>query len=325
MIFRHPAVLWLLIILIPLTAWYIWKQKDSNPSLGVSSLRAFRHMGHSWKVWLIHGCFVLEMIAIGASIVALARPQTTDAKRNSRIVGTDIAIALDISGSMSATDFRPTRFAAAKEVASKFVSNRANDNMSLVVFAGESLSLMPLTNDRAALINALKNVEMGDLQDGTAIGDGLSSAINRLSSGKAKSKSIILLTDGTNNAGDVPPQTAANIAAGKGIRVYTIGVGTDGSITIKDPYGFSSTTLETKIDEESLKQIAGVTGGKYFRAKDEKMLEHVFQEIDQLEKTKLDVDRYTRTDENYMPWVWVAAGALGLMLLMRYTILRRIP
>lgn len=325
MIFKHPAVLWLLLLLLPLIGWYIWKHKNANPSLGVSSMQAFARMTSSWKVWLIHFCFVLQLVAIAASIVALARPQTTDSKRNSRIVGTDIAIALDISGSMSATDFKPNRFQAAKEVASKFISNRTDDNMSLVVFAGESLSLMPLTNDRAALINALRNVEMGDLQDGTAIGDGLSSAINRLASGKAKSKSIILLTDGTNNAGDVPPQTAAKIAAGKGIRIYTVGVGTDGVITVKDPYGFSSTTLETKIDEESLKGMASATGGKYFRAKDEKMLERIFAEIDQLEKTKLDVDRYTRVDENFMPWVWIAVSALGLMLLIRYTILRRIP
>lgn len=325
MIFKHPAVLWLFLIFIPLIAWYIWKQKNANASLGVSSLSAFAKTNPSWKVWLIRFCFVLQLVAVGACIVALARPQTTDSKRNSRIVGTDIALALDISGSMSATDFRPTRFAAAKDVAAKFISNRSNDNMALVVFAGESLSLMPLTNDRAALINALKNVEMGDLQDGTAIGDGLSSAINRLASGKAKSKSIILLTDGTNNAGDVPPSTAAKIAASKGIRIYTVGVGTDGTITVRDPYGFSSTTLETKIDEESLKNIANATGGKYFRATDEKMLEHIFSEIDQLEKTKLDVDRFTRVDENFMPWVWIAVCALGLMLLIRYTVLRRIP
>lgn len=325
MIFKHQWVLWLLTLIIPLVAWYVWKQRNANPSLGVSSLSPFSSLRSSSKVWLMHVGFGLEIIAIAAGIVALGRPQTTDSKRNSRILGTDIVLALDISGSMSATDLAPNRFAAAKEVASKFVSNRPDDNMSLVVFAGESLSLMPLTNDRAALVNALKNVEMGDLQDGTAIGDGLSSAINRLASGKAKSKSIILLTDGTNNAGDVPPATAAKIAASKGIRVYTIGVGTDGSITVTDPYGFSSTTLETKIDEESLKSIASETGGKYFRAKDERTLKDVFSEIDKLEKTKLDVDRYTRVDENFMLWVAISAGALLLLLLMRYTVLRRVP
>lgn len=325
MIFRHPWVLWLLTLLIPLIAWYVWKHRNANPTLGVSSLKAFSRMSPSWKVWLMHVAFALQLIAIAAGIVALARPQTTDSRRNSRILGTDIVIALDISGSMSATDFSPNRFAAAKEVASKFILNRPDDNMSLVVFAGESLTLMPLTNDRAALVNTLKGVEMGLLQDGTAIGDGLSSAINRLASGSAKSKSIILLTDGTNNAGDVPPATAAKIAAGKGIKVYTVGVGTDGSITITDPYGFSSTRLETKIDEESLKNIAKETGGKYFRAKDERVLQQVFSEIDKLEKTQLDVDRYTQVDENFMIWVAVAASALGLMLLMRYTVLRRVP
>ncbi len=197
--------------------------------------------------------------------------------------------------------------------------------MGLVVFAGESLSLMPLTNDRAALINAISQVEMGELNDGTAIGDGLTSAINRIASGKAKSKSIILLTDGTNNAGDVPPSTAAQIAKQKGIKVYTIGVGTNGSIQITDPYGFSTTTLETKIDEQSLKEIASLTGGKYFRATDEKMLRQVFEEIDSLEKTVLDVDKFTLTDENFMPWVLLALCAFCAYLLMRYTILRRIP
>lgn len=325
MIFKHPGLLWLFLIYIPLIWWYLVKQHNANPSLGLSTLGMFANMRSSWKTWLIHACFVLQLIAIGGAIVALARPQTTDSRRNSRIVGTDIAVALDISGSMSAKDFKPSRFVAAKEVASKFINSRSNDNMALVVFAGESLSLMPLTNDRAALVNALQNVEMGDLQDGTAIGDGLVSAINRLASGKAKSKSIILLTDGTNNSGDVPPETAAKIAAGKGVRVYTIGVGTDQTISITDPYGFSTTTLETKIDEVSLKNIASMTGGKYFRAKDEKVLNKVFEEIDKLEKTQLDVERYTRVDENFTPWLWVSVGALSLMLLLRYTILRRIP
>ncbi len=197
--------------------------------------------------------------------------------------------------------------------------------MGLVVFAGESLSLMPLTNDRAALINAIKQIEMGELNDGTAIGDGLVSAINRITSGKAKSKSIILLTDGTNNAGDVPPSTAAQIAKQKGIKIYTIGVGTNGTIQITDPYGFSTTTLETKIDEQSLKEIAEATKGKYFRATDEKMLSRVFDEIDSLEKTVLDVDKFTLTDENFMPWVMLSLCAFCAYLLLRYTVLRRIP
>lgn len=325
MMFKYPGLLWLLLILIPLIAWYVWKHRNANPSLGISTVSPVAKLPVSWKTVAMHAAFGLQLLSIAALIVALARPQTHDHLRTSRIEGTDIILALDISGSMSARDFNPSRFAAAKDVASKFVSQRANDNMGLVVFAGESLSLMPLTTDRAALINAIEQVEMGDLNDGTAIGDGLTSAINRIASGKAKSKSIILLTDGTNNAGDVPPSTAAQIARQKGIKVYTIGVGTNGTIQITDPYGFSTTTMETKIDEQSLKQIAAQTGGKFFRATDERMLRDVFQEIDSLEKTVLDVDRFTLTDENFMPWVMLALGLFSLYLLMRYTILRRIP
>ena len=210
--FLHPGMLWLLLLLVPLIVWYVIKHKSANPSLGVSSIQPFLKFGNSWKVWIIHLCFALRLVCIAAIIVALARPQTYDSLKNSRILGTDIILAMDISGSMSATDFKPNRFMAAKDVATSFVNSRPNDNMGLVVFAGESLSLMPLTNDRAALINAIANVDMGDLNDGTAIGDGLTSAINRISQGKAKSKSIILLTDGSNNAGDVPPVTAAQIA-----------------------------------------------------------------------------------------------------------------
>lgn len=325
MILKYPWLLLLFLIYIPLILWYIAKQRDANPSLGVSTASAFARVRTTWKVWLIHACFGLKLAAIGFMIVALCRPQTHDHYRTSHVEGTDIVLALDISGSMSAQDLEPTRFAAAKDVAAKFVNGRTDDNIGLVVFAGESLSLMPLTSDRGALINAINNVSMGDLNDGTALGDGLTSAVNRIISGKAKSKSIILLTDGTNNAGDVPPQTAAEIARQKGVKVYTIGVGTNGKIKITDPYGFSTTTMETGIDEESLKHIAEVTGGKYFRARDERMLRDVFSEIDKLEKTTLDVDRYTRTDEDFMMWVALALACLGLQQLLRYTVLRRIP
>ncbi len=325
MTFLHPGLLFLLLLLIPLVAWYIWKWKNSNPSMGLSTISPFKGVGTSWKVWMMHFGFVLQLVATASVIVALARPQTHDSQRSSRVEGTDIVLCLDISTSMLATDLAPTRFQAAKDVARKFVNQRTDDNMGLVVFSGESLSLMPLTTDRTALINAISSVDMGALNDGTAIGDGLSSAINRLVSGKAKSKSIILLTDGTNNAGDVAPSTAARIAAQKGIKIYTIGVGTNGTITITDPYGFSNTTMETKIDEGALKSIAEMTKGKYFRATDSRMLNDIFQEIDSLEKTTLDVDRITFTEENFMPWILIALGALSLRLLLRYTVLRRIP
>lgn len=325
MILKNPGLLWLFLIYIPLIVWYVMKHRNANPSLSISSTTAFDKFGTTWKVAAMHLGFVLRLIVIGAVIVALCRPQTYSHSRSSNILGTDIALALDISGSMSAHDISPNRLIAAKEVAYDFINSREDDNMALVVFAAESLSVMPLTNDRAALVNALKNVDMGALKDGTAIGDGLTSAINRLLAGDAKSKSIILLTDGTNNAGDVAPSTAAEIGRQNGIKVYTIGVGTNGSITVPDPYGYSSTTIETKIDEETLRSIANVTGGKYFRATDKRMLENVFHEIDQLEKTQLNVERYTQADEDFMPWVLVAIAAFLLELLLRYVVLRRIP
>lgn len=325
MTLKYPWLLLLFLIYIPLLIWYFRKSHKSTPSLGLSSLAPFAGLPKSWKEYLLKFNFFLKLLALACLIVALCRPQTFDSKRTSRVEGTDIVLALDISGSMASKDFQPSRFEAAKDVAVKFVNQRVNDNMGFVVFAGESLSLMPLTYDRAALINAIQNVELGDLTDGTAIGDGLASAVNRLVSGKAKSKSIILLTDGTNNAGEVPPFTAAQIARQNGIKVYTIGVGTNGTIEITDPYGFSTTTLETKIDEESLKKIASATGGKFFRAKDEKMLQKVFHEIDGLEKTKLDVENFTRTDEAFFPWVLAAFLCYALSMLLRYTLLRRVP
>jgi len=325
MMFKHPALLLLFILYVPLIAWYIWKWRNSSPAMGLSTVNAFKGIPTSWKVILMHFCFALQLVCIGALIIALARPQTHDSHRTAKVEGTDIVLALDISSSMLATDLQPTRFDAAKDVAQKFVNQRTDDNIGLVVFSGESLSLMPLTNDKSSLINAIRGVKTGLLNDGTAIGDGLSSSINRLTSGKAKSKSIILLTDGTNNAGDVAPSTAAQIAKQKGIKIYTIGVGTNGSIQITDPYGFSTTTMETKIDESALKDIAKITNGKYFRATDSRMLRDIFNEIDSLEKTALDVNKYTRTDENFMPWVMMALFALLIQLLIRYVLLRRIP
>lgn len=324
MMFESPEYFWLFLIYIPLIIWYIKKYKNDNPSLEISSTRAFDGIKMSSKVVLLHCLFVLRLLAIGAIIVCLCRPQTHNSSRTSQIEGIDIVLSIDISASMLTQDFKPNRFEASKKVATKFVNSRQNDNIGLVVFAGESFSLLPLTNDRAALINTINNINMNMLSDGTAVGDGLVSAINRVMSGKAKSKSIILLTDGTNNAGDVPPPTAAKIAKQKGIRVYTIGVGTNGVVSVPDPFGFI-TQIETKIDEQSLRDIANQTGGKYFRALDENMLNDIFNEIDKLEKTKLDVQQYTITDENFMMWAWIALFIITVEILLRHTILRRIP
>lgn len=320
----YPGFLFLFLLYIPLIVWYVMKWKKSTPTLEISTTDAFLNLGTSWKIVVMHLAFVLRLLAIAAIIIALCRPQTHEGISTSQVQGTDIILAMDISGSMMTTDFEPNRFEAAKDVATKFVNSRENDNIGLVVFAGESLSLMPLTNDRAALANAIRNIDMTNFTDGTAIGDGLASAINRISSGKAKSKSIILLTDGTNNSGQVPPMTAAQIARQKGIRVYTIGIGTNGSIRILDPYGIP-TTIDTRIDEQSLRSIAGTTDGKYFRARDKHVLAQVFEEIDKLEKTKLDVSHFSRTDECFMLFVWFALICFVSEILLRYTLLRRIP
>ena len=321
----HPHYLSLLLVLVPLIGWYLYKHRSLHPSLEISSTRPFARLGTPWRAWLMHLVFMLQLGTIACVIVILARPQTRDSWNTSSVEGTDIVLALDISTSMLARDFKPDRFEAAKEVAAKFVAGREGDNIGLVIFAAESFTSLPMTTDRSMIANYISDIKMGMLQDGTAIGDGLSSAINRLVSGNAKSKSIILLTDGTNNAGDVAPATAARIAAQKGIRIYTIGVGTNGSITISDPYGFSSTTMETKIDEQALKNIASITKGKYFRATDSRTLRNVFEEIDTLEKTKLNVNSYTQTEENFMPWILAALIAFALQLALRYTVLRRIP
>lgn len=323
--FHNPAILFFLIIVIPLIIWYVRKWKNSNPSVGVSSVKSLASHKATAKVMAMHVCFFLQLVTICCLIIALARPQTHDSLRSSTVEGTDIVLAIDISSSMLATDLHPNRIDAAKDVATKFVSQRKTDNIGLVVFSGESLSIMPLTTDKSALVNAIASAKTGALNDGTAIGDGIASAINRLVSGQAKSKSIILLTDGTNNAGDVAPSTAASIAKQKGIRIYAIGVGTNGTIQITDPYGFSTTSMETKIDEAALKEIASTTGGEFFRATDSHTLRKVFEEIDALEKTKINVDNYTQTEENFMPWLVTALCAFCLSFFVRYVLLRRIP
>lgn len=325
MTLKYPYLLLLLLLYLPLIWWWLGAKRSHYASLGVSSLSAFKGNKVGGRAFLIPVCRVLELASIGFLIVALARPQKTDYLTNSHIYGTDIVIALDISESMANGDISPTRFEAAKSTAKEFIRNRGQDNIGLVVFAGEALSLMPLTNDLFALQNAVDGVGMGELANGTAIGDGLVSSINRVLNGQAVSKSIILITDGTNNAGDVAPSTAADIAALKGIKVYTIGVGRDGKSVYVDPYGFASTTIDTPIDEQTLLEIARKTGGKYFRATDAHALAKVFEEIDSLEKTSMDVESFQRTEEAFMPWILAALCCFGVVLLLRYTLLVKVP
>lgn len=324
----HPEYLWLLLIIVPLTAWYIYKRRGLHAPMEMSSLTPFKGMRRPLRAWLIHLMFVLQMAAIACVIVILARPQTHDSWNTSSVEGTDIVIALDISTSMLARDFKPDRFEAAKNVAAKFVAGREGDNIGVVIFAAESFTAIPMTTDRATVANYINDIKMGMLQDGTAIGDGLATSINRIKDGKAKSKSIILLTDGSNNTGNVAPLTAAEIAKQLGIKVYTIGVGTNGTAPYPQENMFGRieyVNLPVVIDETTLRNIAQTTGGKYFRATGNNVLQEIFNEIDQLEKTKMDTRNFTATEDYYMPWAIAALALFGLCVLLRYTVLRSIP
>lgn len=324
MTLKYPYLLLLLLLYIPLIWYWLGGKRSNYASLRVSSLSGLKNLPGG-RIFLLVIGKILELAAIGFLIVALARPQQQNYLTNSHILGTDIVLAMDISDSMSNADIRPSRFEAAKTTAIDFIRQRGQDNMGLVIFGGEALSIMPLTNDLMALQNAVNGVRIGQLANGTAIGDGLVSAINRVLNGQATSKSIILLTDGTNNTGDVAPSTAADIAALKGIKVYTIGIGRDGKSVYVDPYGLTRTSIDTPIDEAALKEIASKTGGKFFRVTDSNALSNVFKEIDTLEKTRMDVENYQRTDETFMPWVLAALACFAAVLLMRFTILNKIP
>lgn len=329
MIFANPNYLWLLLILIPIIVWYLLKYKKANPSLLVSTTLQFEKLPTSWKVYVKHLNFLLRLVALALLILILARPQVTDSWRTSETEGTDIIVALDISSSMLARDFAPDRFEAAKDVASKFIAGRETDNMGIVIFAGESFTLVPMTTDKSVLINSINDVKMNMIEDGTAIGDGLATSINRIKDGKAKSKSIILLTDGSNNTGVVAPMTAAQIAKEYGIKVYTIGIGKNGEAEF--PVGVNMfgkmeyKKLPVVIDETTLQGIASTTGGKYFRATNKSVLVDVFEEIDQLEKTVIDTKDFSHKEDNYMPWAIILLIVVMMEIILRHTILREMP
>ena len=327
MVFDNPWCLLLLLLLIPAIVWYILKHKTAQASMNVSSTEAFDKMPQSYKVYLRHVAFAMRMLAIAAIIVVLARPMSTDSWQKSSTEGVDVMVALDISGSMLSRDFSPNRLEAAKAVAAQFIAGREYDNIGLVVFAGEGFTMCPMTTDHTVLLNLMKDVDCGMLVDGTAVGDGLATAVNRIKDGPAKSKTIILLTDGTNNAGIVDPITAAEIARSYGIRIYTIGVGTKGMAPspVMTPYGIRYQNMPVEIDEDKLRQIASIGDGQYFRATDENVLKSVFAEIDQMEKTKLSVQQFSRREEAYVPWAILAMLLLGVEILLRYTLLRNVP
>lgn len=329
MTFANPAYLFLLILLVPLIATYVWKLRRSQASLEISSSEAFDVKGMTTaKVRLRHLPFVLRMVAIALVIVILARPQSTDSWQNSSTEGIDIMMAMDISGSMLARDLRPDRLTAAKNVAATFINGRPNDNIGLVVFSGESFTQCPLTTDHAVLLNLFKDIQSGMIEDGTAIGVGLANAVSRIKDSQAKSKVIILLTDGSNNRGEIAPVTAAEIARTFGIRVYTIGVGTQGEAPY--PFRLPGGTIQMQmvpvdIDEPTLQQIATITGGQYFRATDNSSLKAIYAEIDKMEKTKISVREFSKKQEEYMRIALVVLGLLLIEWLLRVTLLKRIP
>ncbi|OAV76166.1 hypothetical protein Barb7_00186 [Bacteroidales bacterium Barb7] len=328
MVFANPNYLYLLLILIPLVGWYIYKLRNNQAALQVSSSAAFDlPQASSRKVWLRHVPFALRTASVALLIVVLARPQSTDNWQNSSTEGIDIMLAIDISGSMLAEDLKPNRLEAAKDVAASFINGRGNDNIGLVVFSGESFTQCPLTTDHTVLLNLFKDIQSGMIQDGTAIGLGLANAISRIKDSQAKSKVIILLTDGSNNMGEIAPVTAADIARTFGVRVYTIGVGTQGvaPYPYRTAFGIQYQNVPVEIDEATLKQIASVTGGQYFRATDNASLKAIYSEIDQMEKTKISVQQFSKKQEEYKSWAILVFALLLLEILLRNTLLRNIP
>lgn len=327
MTFHNPEYLFLLLLLIPIVFWYVWEMHDSDASLQISTHRNLKQFPKNKKIKLRHSLFVLRTLAITCIIIALARPQASNSWRTQNTEGIDIMMALDLSGTMMAEDLKPNRLEAAKAVASEFILSRPNDNIGLVVFARESFTQCPLTIDHAVLINLFNGVKYGLIEDGTAIGLGLANAVNRIKDSKAKSKVIILLTDGSNNSGDIAPITAAEIAKTFGVRIYTIGVGTRGvvNIPVQTPMGIQYQQVQSEFDEKSLQNIASLTGGKYFGATDNSKLRNIYKEIDQLEKTRIKVHEYNKKDEQFYVFSLLAFLFLTLEVLLRNTIFRRIP
>lgn len=319
-VFDNPKAFLLLLLLLPLIFWYIKKWHSTTAAIQVSDVKRLAGVSTGGKVWLRHLAFALQMLAIVLIIIALARPQSTNRWKNISSEGIDIVITLDISGSMLAADFKPNRLEAAKDVGAEFIAGRPNDRIGLVVFAAESFTQCPLTTDHATLLNLMKNIKMGMIDDGTAIGMGLATAVNRLRNSKSPSKVIILLTDGVNNQGSIAPMTAAEIAKTFGIRVYTIGVGTRGMAPypVQTPFGTQYQDMEVEIDEPLLQQIAQLTGGKYFRATNNQKLREIYKEIDRMEKTRVEIKEYKKREEEYFKF-----GIAALVFLLASLALRQ--
>ncbi len=322
----YPKLLWLLLLIPVLIWWYKSGFNKRQASFTISSMKQIPSR-KTWKNIFIHFPFVLRLLAIACIIVALARPQTRNDEEMVSGEGVDIVLCIDVSGSMLAQDLTPNRMEAAKDVAAGFVENRPTDRVGLVIFSGESFTLSPLTTDQAILKSQIYNIKSGLLEDGTAIGMGLATSVERLRASKSKSKVVILLTDGENNGGFIDPNTAKEMAKSLRVKVYTIGVGTDGTapVPVQTPAGIVMQREQVNIDEKLMTQIATETGGKYFRAKDNETLKAIYSEIDKLEKSKIEVTALRRFTEQFYPFAIAAVLLLALELFLRYTVLKRFP
>lgn len=324
--FANPHFFWLFIAWAAAAGWYIWRQNHLNPYMQVASIEGLKGIRTARPV-LRHALFVSRMLAFALLVIAMARPQRSNQWESVTTEGIDIVMALDISSSMLAQDFKPDRLEAAKRVATQFISGRPADRIGLVVFSGESFTQCPLTTDHTALVNLFNSVHSGIIEDGTAIGLGLANAVNRIKDSDAISKVVILLTDGVNNRGSIDPTTAADIAKTFGIRVYTIGVGSRGMAPypVSTLFGIQLQDVPTEIDEDLLRNIATMTDGQYFRATDNEALVKVYEHIDQLEKSKISVQEHHKKSEEYLWFAMTAAILLLIEVTMRYTVLRNLP
>jgi Ca-activated chloride channel homolog len=325
--FANPHLLYLLLLIPLLVGWYFYRLRKNNADIRISSTDGFGDGSKSLRLYLYHGLYILKLLAIVLIIVALARPQTSLSRQDISIEGIDIILAVDVSGSMLARDLTPDRLEASKEVAMEFIDGRPNDRIGLVIFSGETFTQCPLTTDHAVLKSLFQDIKSGMIEDGTALGDGLATAVNRLKSSKAISKVIILLTDGVNNAGSLDPLSAAEIAKLYGIRIYTIGVGTTGMAPypVQTPFGIQLQNMEVKIDETLLKEVSRLTDGKYFRATNTVKLRQIYHEIDKLEKSKIDVTEFRKKNEEYLILALIACALIVLEILLRNIWFKNIP
>lgn len=322
--FANPEFFWALLLIPILLAWYILRNRKLQGSIKITSLNTFRGLKTNISR---HSIIALRCLGLAALITAIARPQTSLSWQNVTTEGIDIVIALDISGSMLAEDFRPNRLEASKDVAMDFIAERPNDRIGLVIYGGESFTQCPLTSDHDVLLNLFGGIQNGMIEDGTAIGMGLATAVNRLKDSEAKSKVVILLTDGSNNSGSIPPVTAAEIAREFGVRVYTVGVGSMGEarMPFQDQFGrIQYQNVPVRIDEKTLKDIASIADGKYFRATDKNKLENIYKEIDKLEKSKINVTDYKKKSEHFWPFASLAAALLLIEFLLKNIIFKSV-